>query len=133
MNNHELWLISEVERLENELAEIHKQLPHFKDGPLILHEGPCYTPDGRLAYIEPFSDSPMASIKWEDASLDEVFEAENCFSTLEAAQAVGKKSQDEPIMSCDHCGVKIHADEDVSDGLCYQCAWLAEYGEKGGR
>ena len=53
----------------------------FADGLPVLTEVPCWTPDGRLAYVEPFSETPMARIKHDsDPNLDEYFEARQCYS-----------------------------------------------------
>lgn len=32
---------------------------------------------------------------------------------------------DEPIGSCDNCGVNVYEDEDDGSGLCGQCQWFA--------
>lgn len=32
---------------------------------------------------------------------------------------------DEPIGSCDNCGVNVYEDEDDGSGLCNQCQWFA--------
>lgn len=34
-------------------------------------------------------------------------------------------SSSEPVGSCDECGTNLYADDEW-DGLCNQCAWLAE-------
>ena len=64
-----------------QLGEITKHMDRFADGSLIIHEGPCTTPDGREAWIESFSETPMAVIKYEhgDNREDEVFDARECF------------------------------------------------------
>ena len=60
-----------------DLALATQYVDRFADGVLILHEGPCYAPDGRLALVVPFSSTPTARIKHEGES-DEYFEATTC-------------------------------------------------------
>ncbi len=53
----------------------------FADGLPILHEAPCWTPDGRLAWVEPFKETPMARVKDDyDPRLDLIFEGRECYS-----------------------------------------------------
>lgn len=80
---------AEIERLRTTIAQIEPWIPHFMDGPPILHEGPCWTPAGRCAYVKPFSSTPIAVIKGERPEDDETFMAEECYSTKQAASAAG--------------------------------------------
>jgi len=89
----------EIERLQAELTLAHKdtdwlaaivaKLDHLADGTPIVDEMPCWVPDGRLAYIEPFRSTPVALIKGEREEDDEVFDVTTCFATQEAAKAAG--------------------------------------------
>jgi len=83
---HIIELETEIERLR----AIVNILDTMADGTVIITEGPCYTPDGRLAYIEPFRETPLAHIKGDIPDADEWFDARTCFSTLKAAEAVGE-------------------------------------------
>ena len=69
-------LLDELDELRSSISH----LPKFKDGPYIVHEGPAYTPDGRCGYIEPFSSTPILTIKHtHDPDEDEHWEAEECY------------------------------------------------------
>jgi len=76
--------------LHKDVDRVLRWLDKTADGVPIVTEGPVFTPDGRVAYIEPFSSTPVAVVKHDTyPDEDEYFEACNCFSTLEAAEAAG--------------------------------------------
>lgn len=58
-------------------------LDRFRDGVAIVTEGPCWTPDGQLAWIEPFSSTAIAVVKSEEGDPRDwpSWLATECFST----------------------------------------------------
>jgi len=97
-------LLSEIIKLQAIIDQIIKSA----DGVPIITEGPVYTPDGRLAYIEPFNSTPIAVIKHEsDSDKDEFFEASKCYSTREAAEAAEQK--EDPFIAAARCQAKHRA------------------------
>ena len=81
-------------QLRQELQNALEYVDRFADGIPILTEGPCVTPDGREAYVDPFSSTPMARIKYEhdDDRDDEFFDARTCTSCPEEGVVFPTKS-----------------------------------------
>lgn len=48
------------------------------DGVVMFCEGPLYSPDGRVVYVEPFSETPHARLKHEDGT-QETWGIDECF------------------------------------------------------
>ena len=50
---------------------------------------------------------------------------QECYEDLVDEITEDEDDSDEPISSCDNCGVNVYEDEDDGSGLCNQCQWFA--------